>query len=216
MKKLSKQIAVILVLVSIFSASCFGSLNMSKAEEVEAAPVVETVKVEEPAKVEEAPKAEEPAKVEEAPKAEEPAKEESPCEEVTEEVKVVEAEAVEEVTEEVTEQAAEEVAEEVTEEIAEEVAEEVTEEIAEEVAPEAETERSVYVYVRAPEELHLGDKITLVSVLQGYEGCQVTYQWQVNKGSGFEDIKGANGSTYSFAANESTLSYEYRVMVIAE
>ena len=207
MKKLSKLIALVMVMVSILTASCFSAVHDSKAEEIEAAPVAEAVKAEEPAKVEEAPKAEEPVQAEEAPVAAESADAELTSEKVTNESETVEIEAIDEVTEEVSE----ETAEEITEEAAEETTEEATEDETVE-----EIQRSVSVIVRAAGELHLGDKVTLVSVLHGFDGCQVSYQWQVDKGNGFEDIKGANGSTYSFAADEKTLSYDYRVMVIAD
>ena len=191
MKKLSKSIVAILVLVSLMVIGSFFA-NSCLAEEIEEV----SEKVEEKVEVKEE-------------------KTEEKVEEKVEEKIEIEEEEVEEIEETETEETIEEETEEIAEE---EVTEEITEEeeTIEEEITEEETERSVSVKVRCSEELHLGDKVTLESELNGYEGCEVEYQWQVNKGEGFEDISGANGSSYSFSADEESLGYDYRVVVIAD
>ena len=59
-----------------------------------------------------------------------------------------------------------------------------------------------------------GETITLTSRLEGFENCEiVVYQWQYDRGNGFEDIPGADADTYAFAADVETLSYDWRLVV---
>ena len=58
-----------------------------------------------------------------------------------------------------------------------------------------------------------GAPVTLSSKLEGFEGCEVHYQWQCDKGNGFEDMPGATSATYSFAATAETLSWGWRLVI---
>lgn len=58
-----------------------------------------------------------------------------------------------------------------------------------------------------------GQTVTLYSSLEGFEGLDVTYQWRVNKGAGYEDVPGANGPTYSFTASQESLSWRWKLHV---
>ena len=58
-----------------------------------------------------------------------------------------------------------------------------------------------------------GATVTLTSKLEGFEGCEVHYQWQRDSGNGFEDMPGATSATYSFAATSETLSWGWRLIV---
>ncbi|MBQ7654324.1 MAG: hypothetical protein IJS17_04555 [Clostridia bacterium] len=58
-----------------------------------------------------------------------------------------------------------------------------------------------------------GATVTLTSKLEGFEGCEVYYQWQRDKGNGFEDMPGATSATYSFAATAETLCWGWRLIV---
>lgn len=59
-----------------------------------------------------------------------------------------------------------------------------------------------------------GETITLTSRLEGFENCEIiVYQWQYDRGNGFEDIPGADADTYAFAADVETLSYDWRLVV---
>lgn len=58
-----------------------------------------------------------------------------------------------------------------------------------------------------------GATVTLTSKLEGFEGCEVHYQWQRDRGNGFEDMPGATSATYSFAATAETLSWGWRLIV---
>ena len=140
---------------------------------------------------------------------------------LTEENEVIEeAETVEEVeaTEEV--ETVEEI--EVVEEVEEieaieeiEVIEQISEETVETVVEEKVITGTVSVFACYNDEMTEGDCVTLISEISGLEGCTVSYQWQRDAGNGFEDIAGANGSSYSFAATEESLSCGYRLAVSA-
>ena len=140
---------------------------------------------------------------------------------LTEENEVIEeAETVEEVeaTEEV--ETVEEI--EVVEEVEEieaieeiEVIEQISEETVETVVEEKVITGTVSVFACYNDEMTEGDCVTLISEISGLEGCTVSYQWQRDAGNGFEDIAGANSSSYSFAATEESLSCGYRLAVSA-
>ena len=128
--------------------------------------------------------------------------------EVVEEIEEVEIETVEEI------EVVEEVEEiEAIEEI--EVIEQISEETVETVVEEKVITGTVSVFACYNDEMTEGDCVTLISEISGLEGCTVSYQWQRDAGNGFEDIAGANGSSYSFAATEESLSCGYRLAVSA-
>ena len=58
-----------------------------------------------------------------------------------------------------------------------------------------------------------GQIITLYSELTGFDGIEVSYQWQCDKGNGFENIPGATEATYSYEATTESLSWSWRVEV---
>jgi len=58
-----------------------------------------------------------------------------------------------------------------------------------------------------------GEPVYLTSKLEGYEGYEIRYQWECDKGAGFEDVEGANDATYTFAATAETLCYNWRLTV---
>ena len=59
-----------------------------------------------------------------------------------------------------------------------------------------------------------GDGLALFSELKGFEDCEaVAYQWMVNKGDGFEEVKGATGGTYFFTATEENLKWGWKLAV---
>lgn len=58
-----------------------------------------------------------------------------------------------------------------------------------------------------------GETVYLTSKLEGFEGYEIRYQWQCDKGDGFEDVPDADGDTYSFSASVETLGYDWRLAV---
>lgn len=58
--------------------------------------------------------------------------------------------------------------------------------------------------------IRLGDPVTLTSEVKGEVAG---YQWECDKGDGFEAIEGANEATYSFAATAESLCWDWRLTV---
>jgi len=61
-----------------------------------------------------------------------------------------------------------------------------------------------------------GETVCLTSVLYGLEGYTVSYQWECDKGSGFEPVAGATSDSYSFIASVETLGYDWRLTVYVD
>ena len=55
--------------------------------------------------------------------------------------------------------------------------------------------------------------IAYLEVFEGFEGYEIKYQWQCDKGEGFENIENANEATYVFEASVETLGYDWRLAV---
>ena len=58
--------------------------------------------------------------------------------------------------------------------------------------------------------------ITLSSQLIGFDGVDVQYQWQVDRGEGWADVDGATGPTHQFVATRDTILYSWRLIVTAD
>ena len=59
-----------------------------------------------------------------------------------------------------------------------------------------------------------GATVTLTSKLEGFEDCEeIHYQWQRDRGNGFEDMPCATSSTYSFPATAESLCWGWRLIV---
>ena len=110
---------------------------------------------------------------------------------------------------EVAEETAEEA--EVPEEEIPEDAEAPEEEPAEEIIPEVEKKVTIFTSRRTV--MTEGEPVYLTSKLEGFEGCEILYQWQCDCGEGFEDVEGANSDTYEFAASAETLSWGWQLIV---
>ena len=103
------------------------------------------------------------------------------------------------------------------EEIAEET--EKTEEAddASEDTPEeqvVETPKKVTIFTSRRTIMMPGEMITLTSKLEGFEDAEtITYQWECDKGDGFEAVEGANSDSYSYPCDTETLSWDWRLLV---
>lgn len=78
---------------------------------------------------------------------------------------------------------------------------------------EEETEAevpSVQIFSSFNGVIGLGDLITLTSVV---DGEVAGYQWECDKGEGFEPIEGANESSYAFEATVESLGWNWRLTV---
>lgn len=58
-----------------------------------------------------------------------------------------------------------------------------------------------------------GETVTLTSILEYGDGYEIRYQWECDRGSGFEAVEGANDDHYTFEANQETLAYTWRLVV---
>lgn len=61
--------------------------------------------------------------------------------------------------------------------------------------------------------MSLGEPVYLTSKLENAEGYEIRYQWQCDKGSGWQDVAGANGDSYSFPASAETFGYSWKLLV---
>lgn len=58
-----------------------------------------------------------------------------------------------------------------------------------------------------------GDNVTLKSFVSYQGGSPLVYQWQINRGFGWENILDANGADYTFNYNESVSNCSFRLFV---
>ena len=58
-----------------------------------------------------------------------------------------------------------------------------------------------------------GETVTLTSKLEGFDGFEIRYQWECDKGNGFEAVAGANDSSYAFAATQESLRWDWQLSV---
>ena len=60
-----------------------------------------------------------------------------------------------------------------------------------------------------------GEIIYLSSRLKGFDGLDIAYQWQVDRGdgAGWVDVEGANRSKHMFVADRETIQYSWRLIV---
>lgn len=77
------------------------------------------------------------------------------------------------------------------------------------------TERRVRVFSTQKDVVSEGDFIYLTSSLEGFDGVDVTFQWQVDRkdGAGWVDVEGATRSRHSFVATKETVKYSWRLVV---
>jgi type IV secretory pathway VirB10-like protein len=85
----------------------------------------------------------------------------------------------------------------------------------EEPDPDKPVERQVKITSSRKEVVIENEIITLYCKLIGFDGVNVRYQWQVDRGDGegWVDVEGANGPTHSFVARKDTILYSWRLTV---
>jgi hypothetical protein len=93
--------------------------------------------------------------------------------------------------------------------------EEVFEDEPEEKPTEGKTQRKVLIKSSRGETVIEGEIITLKSKLVGFDGVEVHYQWQVDRGDGegWVDVEGATGPEHSFVARKYTILYSWRLTI---
>ena len=75
-----------------------------------------------------------------------------------------------------------------------------------------DSSKSVVIYASVGDSLDFGDTVSLFAVLHGYENTEYDIQWQMNSGDGWEDIPGANDTSYSFIFTEDNYANDWRVI----
>ena len=58
-----------------------------------------------------------------------------------------------------------------------------------------------------------GETVRLTSKVEGFDGYELMYQWECDKGNGFQEVRGANSDSYSFEASAESLSWNWRLAV---
>ena len=86
------------------------------------------------------------------------------------------------------------------------------------VVGETETkapERTVTIRSSQGDVVTEGEIIYLTSKLKGFDGLDIAYQWQVDRGDGegWVDVEGANRSKHMFVADKETIQYSWRLVV---
>jgi hypothetical protein len=76
-------------------------------------------------------------------------------------------------------------------------------------------ERSVQIRSSQGDVVTEGEIIYLTSKLKGFDGLDIAYQWQVDRGdgAGWVDVEGANRSKHMFVADRETIQYSWRLIV---
>ena len=82
------------------------------------------------------------------------------------------------------------------------------------IVDEMSPDRSIDIYALFEGDyLNMGDKVTLITVLTGYEKLVYTYQWQVQINGEWTDIEGATSSAHSFELTEENYTALWRVKI---
>ena len=83
------------------------------------------------------------------------------------------------------------------------------------VGETVQPERSVIIRSSQGEVVTEGEIIYLTSKLKGFDGLDIAYQWQVDRGDGegWVDVEGANRSKHMFVADKDTITYSWRLIV---
>ena len=79
---------------------------------------------------------------------------------------------------------------------------------------EEELPKKVTIFTSRRVVMEEGENVTLTSKLEGFDGLELKYIWKVDKGEGFEEMEGANESTYVFEATAETLSWGWHLTVL--
>ena len=78
-----------------------------------------------------------------------------------------------------------------------------------------EPDRSVTIRSSQGDVVTEGEMIYLTSKLKGFDGLDIAYQWQVDRGDGqgWVDVEGANRPKHMFVADRETIQYSWRLVV---
>ena len=75
-------------------------------------------------------------------------------------------------------------------------------------------DRKVTIFTSRRAVVELGETIEMTSLLEGFlDTDNIAYQWECDKGNGFEPVEGANEATYSYQADVDNLTWDWRLRV---
>ena len=78
----------------------------------------------------------------------------------------------------------------------------------------APVEKKVTIFTSRRVQMEIGEDIVLTSLLEGFEDCEaIRYQWECDKGEGFEAVEGAESDSYTYAATEESMGWSFRLVV---
>ncbi len=81
-------------------------------------------------------------------------------------------------------------------------------------APEEVIEKKVTIFSTIHPMMEVNEPITLTSYLEGFEDCvEITYQWECDKGNGFEPVEGANDDSYTYDATIESVAWNWQLVV---
>lgn len=76
------------------------------------------------------------------------------------------------------------------------------------------TEKKVLIFSSRRTVMKPGEIVELTSLLEGFEDCEeIFYQWECDKGEGFEPVPGATSATYTFEASLQSLNWGWKLTV---
>ncbi|MBR6088504.1 MAG: hypothetical protein IKP86_01130 [Anaerolineaceae bacterium] len=77
--------------------------------------------------------------------------------------------------------------------------------------------RQVLIFTSRRSVMEFGETINLTSVLEGFDDItDIHYQWECNKGEGFEPVEGATEDHYSYVADPDSISWGWRLVISFE
>ncbi len=85
-----------------------------------------------------------------------------------------------------------------------------------EAEEETEVQPKLTIFSSRRSVMEPGEIVFLTSLLEGLDGYTISYQWQWDRGNGFEDIAGATSDSFAFEASVETLAYNWRLIVYFE
>ena len=85
-----------------------------------------------------------------------------------------------------------------------------------EAEEETEVQPKLTIFSSRRSVMEPGEIVFLTSLLEGLDGYTISYQWQWDRGNGFENIAGATSDSFAFEASVETLAYNWRLIVYFE
>ena len=80
--------------------------------------------------------------------------------------------------------------------------------------PKVYTDKKVTIFSDHREIMRDGEPIHLTSLLEGFEDCiEIAYQWECDKGDGFEPVENGTGDSYTYEASLESMAWSWQLVV---